>query len=162
MAVKNGAVLFGLNPKKIFSRIAKYTIGEKVRNIWDDQIHSKLGLKNKIYDEDAKVYRCANCFDKFVEIGQKIGNDQLITKTYSLVNKRYGKIIFYKTENSNPILISEEGVEEIGNCLLDAGKDYPFGERDIKVTLKFGGTSIDVKAIHVKSGKEVKAKFEFN
>ena len=158
----NGAVLFGINPNIINSRIAKYTIGQKVRNIWDEKIHSKFSKNNKVYDEEGKVYRCANCFDKFIEVGQKIKLEQEITKYYSMVGERFCNLIFYKTLNTDPILITEEGVEEIGTCKLDAGKNYQFGERDIKVTLKFGGTFIDVKGTHVKSGKEVKANFKFN
>ena len=162
LAIMNGAVLFGINPYIINSRIAKYTIGQKVRNIWDEKIHSKFSKSNKVYDKNEKVYRCINCFDKFIEVGQKIKYEQEITKSYSMVGERYCNLIFYKTLSSNPILITEEGVEEIGICKLDAGQNYPFGERDITVTLKFGGTFIDVKGKHVKSGKEVKANFKFN
>ena len=50
----------------------------------------------------------------------------------------------------------------MGECLLDAGRDYPKGERDIKVTMKFGGTFIDVKGKHEKSGKEIKITLIFN
>ena len=162
LAVMNGAVLFGINPKKIISRKARYTIGQKVRNIWDDKKYSQFGESNKIYDRESKVFRCINCFDKFIEVDQTIENGQEITKFYSMVDGKSCNLKFYKTIKKNPTLITEEGVEEIGFCKLDAEQNYPFGERDIKVILKFGGTFIEVKGIHIKSGKEVKASFKFN
>ena len=76
--------------------------------------------------------------------------------------KRKCHISFYKTKKSNPIFISEEGIELIGECFLDIGKDYNSREeRQILVKLKFGGTFIDVNAIHLKSGKNIRAKFSF-
>ena len=44
---------------------------------------------------------------------------------------------------------------------MDAGKDYPKGERNIIVTMKFGGTFINVIGKHLKSGNQIKAKLSF-
>ena len=44
LAIMEGAVLFGLNPSIIQIRISKYTIGMGARNIWDDSIHSIMGV----------------------------------------------------------------------------------------------------------------------
>ena len=69
---------------------------------------------------------------------------------------------FYKTLKTNPIFIDEDGIEEIGQLKIDAEKDYPPGERVYTVTMMIGGTFIDVKAKHLKSGKIIKTKFYFN
>ena len=51
----------------------------------------------------------------------------------------------------------------IGKCKLDAGKDYyKYEDREINVTMKFGGTFIDVSAIHLKSGNSIDVKLLFN
>lgn len=63
----------------------------------------------------------------------------------------YCTLFFYKTLKLNPIYTFEEGVEEIGKCTLIAKKDYPPGERSINLTMKLGGTFIDIKAILLKS-----------
>ena len=159
LAIMEGAVLFGLNPNIISSRIARYTIGTDVRLIWDDEKHSKMG--RKVFDKVNNRWDCEDCFSKFIEINQKIKIDQEITNTYTMTGPRYCKMEFFQTLNPNPYYTFEKGIEKIGECTLDAGKDYPPDERLIKLTMKFGGTFIDVKAIHVKSGAEIKTLLEF-
>ena len=159
LAIMEGAVLFGINPSIINIRISKYTIGQGTRLKWDDAKHSKLG--KKVFDEEDKIWRCEDCFSKFIEIKQKLKIDEEITKSYKTVEPRYCTLRFYKSLNPNPEFIFENGVEKIGILEIDAGRDYPFGERDLKVTMKFGGTFINVKAFHVKSGKEVKTTLNF-
>ena len=56
LSIFEGAVLFGINPNIIETRIAKHTIGMGTRSIWNDEIHSEKGTK--IFDEDSKVWRC--------------------------------------------------------------------------------------------------------
>ena len=52
---------------------------------------------------------------------------------------------------------------KIGECELDVGKIYEnLEERKFEVIMKFGGTFIDVTAIHLKSGKSVKTKLTFD
>ena len=69
----------------------------------------------------------------------------------------------YKTLKSDPIFVFEEGMIFIGKCILDAGKEYEkYEDRKINVIMKFGGTFIDVKAIHIKSGNYVNVKLLFN
>lgn len=160
LAIMEGAVLFGINPKIIESRIAKYTLGISTNSIWNEKLHSKLGIK--FYDEDDKVWRCRDCFDKFIEINQKIKIEDEITHSFKTVDPRICNLFFYKSLKSNPIFSFEVGMEQIGKIQLDAKKDYPVGERGFKVTMKFGGTYIDVKAKHVKSGNEVNATLTFN
>ena len=56
---------------------------------------------------------------------------------------------------NKPTLTTEENVDFIGEDKLDLGKDYPIGE-SITVKLKFGGTFVEAKCIHEKSGTETK------
>ena len=78
-----------------------------------------------------------------------------------MIGPRFCNLNYYKSFNPNPIFTFETGVEQIGECNIDAGKEYPKGERDIKVTMKFGGTFVDVKAKHVQSGKEFVTTLKF-
>ena len=159
LAIMEGAVLFGINPSIINIRISKYTYGQSMRAAWDEEKHSKLG--KKVYDEEEKIWRCEDCFDKFIEIKQQLKIEEEITKSYKTVDPRYCTLRFYKSLNPNPLFIFENGVEKIGSLKIDAGKDYPLGERGLKVTMKFGGTFLNVKAIHINSGKEVKTTLNF-
>jgi len=161
LAIIEGAVLFGLNPSIIQIRIAKYTIGIETRNKWNDSIHSKMG--KKAFDEEHKVWRCENCFSKLIEVDQKLKyNESIGPFLFKMIGPRKGPLNFYKSLNPNPIFTSEKGVEKILVRELDAKKDYPVGERDVKIYMKFGGTYIDVKAIHEKSGEFIKINLNYN
>ena len=160
LAIMEGAVLFGINPNIISSRIARYTIGTDVRLTWDEEKYSKNG--RKVFDKVDKKWVCKDCFSKYIEINEKIKVGKEITRSYVMTGPRYCTMYFYKTLNRNPSYTFEEGVEEIGKCTLDAKKDYPPGERSINVTMNFGGTFIDVKAKHLKSGEEIKTTLKFN
>ena len=161
LSIMEGAVLFGIEPSTINIRKSKYTIGGNMRDFWNEEKHSKKG--KKIFDENINQWMCLDCFDKFIEINQKIKLDKSITKSYFMVEKRFYVINFYKTLKSNPTFIFEEGMEFIGKCELDLGREYEkYEEREINVTMKFGGTFIDVSSIHLKTGKSVKAKLLFN
>ena len=153
LAIMEGAVLFGINPNIINLRIAKYTIGQATRNIWDEEKHSRFG--KKVFDEEDKVWRCEDCFDKYIEVKEKVKLGQEIIHSYRMVGPRYTTFRFYQSINTNPVFIFENGVKKIGECKLDAKKDYPFGQRDVKVKLTFGGTYIGIKAWHIKSGEEI-------
>ena len=160
LAIMEGAVIFGMNPYIIMERKAKYTIGMSIRNDWKESIHSKMG--NKIYNSEVGKYQCQNCFSKFITINQNLKLNDVISRSYKMIGKRTCLLKFYKTKKSNPIFTFEEGSELIGECELDAGNDYNNREeREFLVKLKFGGTFIDVNAIHIKSGKNISVKFNF-
>ena len=160
LSIMDGAVLFGLDPNKIKQRIAKYTFGMNANDYWKEEVHSKNGIK--YYDEDDKVFRCKDCFSKFITKNQNIELGHEIKKSYTFIGPRYCTMKFYKTNKYDPIFIYEEGIEKIGQLMFDAGKDYPPGERDNIVSIRMGGTFIDVKCKHAKSGKAIKTKLFFD
>ena len=158
LSIMEGAVLFGIEPSTINIRKSKYTIGAGVNDFWDDKRHSEKGTK--ILDEELNKYRCKDCFDKFFEINQSINLDEKITKSYYTTDQnQFCEINFYKTLKPDPVFTFEEGVIFLGKCEIDAGKEYKkIEDREINVTMKFGGTFIDVSAIHIKSGNAAKVK----
>ncbi len=159
IAVMQGAVIFGIRSDIINIRKAKYTIGVSTNEIWDEKKH-KNG--DKYFDKDNNVWRCRNCFSKFIEKGQNIFFGEEIKKNFIMVSPRTVNLQVYKTNKLNPSFVFEEGIEKIGEFILDAGKDYPIGERDLIETMKLGGTYLDYEAIHLKSGEKIKAILQFN
>jgi len=159
LSIMEGAVSFGLNPNKIIQRKAKYTIGMAIIELWNEELHSKNG--EKFYDEEFKVWRCEDCFSIFIKAKENLKLGQDIIKDYEFFQPSYCTMRFFKTLKSNPIFVNEEGVENIGQLILDAGKEYPPAERKFTVTMRIGGTFIDVKAKHLKSGKSIKTKLDF-
>ena len=62
---------------------------------------------------------------------------------------------FYKIKKQNPIFVFEEEIIEMRECRFEIGKEYEnYDEWKLKTIMKFGGTFIDVPAIHLKSGKQ--------
>ena len=160
LAIMEGAVLFGIQPSTINIRKAKYTIGKGIGVPWNDKLHSGKG--KKFYIEELKEWYCDNCFEKFIEINQNLKIDEVISHTaYS--SGIFLKISFYKTKKQNPLFTSEEGIKKIGECTFYFDNEYKkIKDREIKTIMKFGGTFIDVTAIHLKSGKTVKTKLTFD
>jgi len=152
-----GAVIFGMNLYIIIERKAKYTIGTSFWGDWDESKHSKRG--KKVYNSETGKWKCEECFSKFITINQDLKLIDVISHSYHMIGKRKCLIKFFKTKKTNPIFSFEEGVILIGECELDAGKDYYNREEREFENLKFGGTFIDINAIHLKSGKKIKAKF---
>ena len=156
-----GAVLFGINLSIIGIRISKYTIGLETNGIWNEEKHSKFG--EKFLSKEENIYRCKNCFCKLIEINQKLEYNKTINyNDLIMLNSRTCNLPFYKSIKPNPIFTFEKGVEKILECELNTGKDYPLGERNLIIELKFGGTYIDVKAIHEKSGKYIKVNLKYD
>ena len=63
LAIMEGAVLFGINPNIINTRISRYTIGQGTRGFWNE----KICLHNFDY-----FIRCLLRFDGFLSIQQRI------------------------------------------------------------------------------------------
>ena len=164
LAIMEGAVLFGIEPSTINVRKAKYTIGKRLDMEWNDELYSGKG--KKVFDEVENRWYCQDCFDKFIEINQnlKYGEEISHISFKSSYNKsNIVKMKFYKTKKQNPIFVFEEGITKIGECRLEIGKEYKnYEERKIKTIMKFGGTFIDITAIHFKSGKTIKTTLTFD
>lgn len=163
LSIMEGAVLFGIEPSTISIRKAKYTIGKNINRPWDDNKYSGKG--KKYFNNESKDWWCEDCFDKFIEIEQNLKyQEEICHISYPIYkNQTMVSMKFYKTKKRNPIFIFEEDIIKIGECKLDFGqesKEYEDGK--IKTIMKFGGTYIDVTAIHVKTGKSVKTTLTFD
>ena len=160
LAIMEGAVIFGIEPSIISIRKAKYTFGERLNKPWDEKKHSGKG--EKYFDKDFKKWFCRHCFDKYIEINQNIKYEEEISHS-SYADTNAVTMYFFKTKKKNPIFSFEDGIIKIGSCRIEFSDEYKsLEDREIKTIMKFGGTFIDVTAIHVKSGKTVKTTLTFD
>jgi hypothetical protein len=161
LSIMEGAVLFGIEPSSINIRKAKYTIGYGTATTWNEKKHGSRGVK--YFDKERKKFYCSNCFYKYIEINQNLKYKEEISNTSYMLGNRYLHLRFYKSKTKNPLFINEEGISKIGECELDLGKNIGiFEDREIKTIMKFGGTFIDVTAIHLKTGISVKTTLTFD
>lgn len=160
-AVVKGAVLFGINPNIIKERKAKYTLGTNSNMLWDELRYGLVGGE-KYYDESNGKEYCKECFDSFIQVGQNISINDVITRHYKMVGGRYCSLKFYKSFKKDPIFCNDPEIDLIGEDLLDLQKYYPEEERDLIIKMKFGGTFVEATCIHEKSGKEIKLNLYFD
>ena len=163
LAIMEGAVLFGIEPSAIDVRIAKFTIGERLDDVWNEKKHARKG--EKYFNEDEKKWFCKDCFVKYIEINQNLNYGQEIVNSSYICNKdqTYVTFEFYKTKKKNPVFAFEEGLIKMGEFTLDLGEAFEeYEDRKLKTIMKFGGTFIDVTGIHLKTGKTVKAILTFD
>lgn len=69
MAVARGAVIFGMNPSKIATRIPRSWYGIEITNIFDPNIDPP---EYKVTRPDGSI-RCDNRFSTYVERGKPLG-----------------------------------------------------------------------------------------
>ena len=163
LAIMEGAVLFGIEPNTINVRKAKYTIGKASGLAWKEEIHAGKG--KKYLGEITGNWYCENCFSKFITINQNLRyKEEICQITYPRYKNQHDFLLtFYKTKKPNPIFIFEDGITKIGECNLEIGNEFQeYEDKKIKTIMKFGGTFIDVIAIHEKSGKLVKTTLKFD
>lgn len=83
VSVIRGAVMFGLNPRSISSRISKLTYGINTLTTFDPDKHPE---EKKVVVEGEDF--CEDVFDAFVRKGEAVGIDEVHVKTYCPVRAR--------------------------------------------------------------------------
>ena len=78
LAVCHGAVLWHMHPDIIQSRKADATYGIGVRPVFDD---SKHDVHYRYFDEEQQCYCCDNIFSVFIQKGETVNADEIITTT---------------------------------------------------------------------------------
>jgi hypothetical protein len=69
MAVARGAVIFGMHPTKVATRIPRHWYGIEITNVFEPEIDPE---EYKIYRPDGSI-RCDNRFSTYVERGKPLG-----------------------------------------------------------------------------------------
>ena len=158
ISIIKGTVLFGFQSNIIRKRKAKYTIGVKVQQPWDDNLYKDKGKKE--YVELMKRDECTNLFSKFITRNDYILFDQIITK-YFYAETKIPKIIFYKTLKDDCKYIDEKDennnliIEKFGEVTFDIREGFDIDNRGIKIDMKLGGTCIYTTAKYLINGKQI-------
>lgn len=160
VAIGIGSVLFSLSQNIITSRKANYSFGIRVSVKWNDSLHNSGGNKSP------DGLECDNIFSKFITIGESLRSDEVIEKNYFMKGP-ITTILLYRTKEENVVFCDEKDehnslkVWNFGKYSIDAGEDFDFNAREIKIRMKFGGTYIASEAIYCKTNKRAESKFIF-
>ena len=142
LAIIKGAVLFGHNPVKIKSRIARYTYGTESRVIFKEGVHDPA---KKVQGKKGQA-RCKDHFSVFVKMGEEIKTGESKTFTYGLAFEDQELMHFdiFKTDKEDVLYIDESGVKKVGAAILTSSRG-PLGKR-VKTRVTFGHTELHIEA----------------
>ena len=143
-AVCQGAVMLALNPDTVVSRVCKKTYGIEFTPTFD----KKRDLPKYKIKVDG-VSKCSNRFEIYVKKGDKVDVDACISRNFSPLHRGQKAIKFqlFSSYETDPRYTVGDGVRKEGEIEIDISMDMKLDKaRTVKVSLFFGGSSMEIKA----------------
>ncbi|XP_027765677.1 heat shock 70 kDa protein 12B-like [Empidonax traillii] len=149
-AIAKGAVLFGVNPHLVTSRISAKTYGLQVCQDFDHAIHDVS--KRRVSKTGDYVY-CTDLFMKLVGIGESVNiNEAAHYDLYPTeADQTDARFVFYCTEKQDAQYVDEEGIEQLGSCTVPLPDTRLGTQRQLKMEVKFGLTEFKATCTDVTS-----------
>ena len=159
IAVVQGAVIFAKKPSKITERVVSTTYGAGSTRDFIQGVHPEE--KKFIVDG---IEKCADIFRCFVKENEVVKLGQTIKKTYNplVANRKEIKTSFYVTSNPETQFITEPGVTKIGSIVVKSPDTWRGKDRDIEVSMYFGGTEITATSWDISSGNKAQTTLDFS
>ena len=160
LAVARGAVLFGVNPMIVASRVSALTYGIAVAHPFDPAIHKvEKRRENKAKDY---VY-CADLFHRFVQKGQSVVCDQAEEYMFCPVDSDQTTMSFqfYSTEEPDAMYVDEPGLKKIGQFVVNMPDIREGRNRLVKLEVSFGLTEIKATATDMTSNEQESVRLDF-
>ena len=157
-AVVQGAVMFGKMPSKITERVVATTYGCACSQDFIEGVHPNE--KKFVADGIEKCRDIFSCFVKeneVVKVGQRIR--QVFHPVYA--NDTEIKFGFYTSPTTNAQFVTDPGLANIGSLVVQSPDTQRGRDREIEVSLYFGGTEITVTALDVTSGNVEQTTLDF-
>lgn len=155
LSVLKGAVLYGFDTQIISERVMPETYGVQISGTFRNGIDpedAKCTIKGTLY--------CDDRFSRHVEIGESV---PLMTATkemkYYPIEENQTQLTFkvYTTEESDPTYCEHDTCRYRGKMEVDIPTAGTKTDKEVRVSLLFGGTELVVKAVVTKTGEETKA-----
>ncbi|KAG0611743.1 hypothetical protein M758_7G161900 [Ceratodon purpureus] len=143
-AVCQGAVMLALNPDTVLSRVCKKTYGISHYDDYDENLD--LPMYRAVIDG---VLRCSKRFSVYVRKGDKVDVNSCISKIFYPTYPGQKTLTFplFSSDMRDPRYTVGEGVRKEGEIAIDISKDMTLETgRKVKVSLFFGGSSMEIKA----------------
>lgn len=157
-AVVQGAVMFGKMPAKIVERVMAITYGVECAQNFIQGVHP--GEKKFIADG---IEKCADLFSCFVKEDNPVKLGERIRKTFHPVRAKDTVITcgFYTASNPDVTFVTEPGLTKIGTLTVQSPDIRRGRDREIEVTMHFGGTEITATALDLASGNVAQTTLDF-
>ena len=157
-AVVQGAVIFGKKPSKITERVVCTTYGADGNLDFVEGVHPQ----EKKFIADG-VEKCDEVFFCFVKENEVVKLGQRITRRFHLVRANQTRVNFglYVTNDPYTQFVTDPGATQIGNFVVQSPDTWRGTDRNIEVSMYFGGTEITATAWDVSSGNKVQTTLDF-
>ncbi|XP_076120584.1 heat shock 70 kDa protein 12A-like [Alosa pseudoharengus] len=148
VAILKGAVLFGLKPKVIESRVSTRTYGIMESEHFNPSRHSR----SKVHYNKDRIEYC-NVFKRLVKVGESIGCDEVREHYLTPVNSDQREMVFqfYCTEKEDAIEVDEDGMKNIGNFTVPMPDISKGMNRCVRLEVRFGNTEMQATATDMES-----------
>lgn len=158
IAVVQGAVMFGKKPNKITERVLTKTYGADCCRDFIKGVHPE---KNEFLVNGKEM--CSDVFNCFVKENEIIKLGQRIKSMYRplLPHERQITYSFYAADDPNALLITESGVKRIGRVAVQSPDTWKGMDRQLEVSMYFGGTEITATARDISSGNTAQTTLDF-
>ncbi|XP_009077311.1 PREDICTED: heat shock 70 kDa protein 12A-like [Acanthisitta chloris] len=159
-AIAKGAVLFGVNPRIVTSRVSSRTYGVGISVKFDSAIHD--ARKRVVSKVDGYIY-CKDIFKKLVEIGESVNINEVAHYDFYPVEPDQIRVRFrfYCTEKQDAQYTDDEGMEWLGSCVVPMPDTRLGRKRRLKMAIKFGLTEFKATCTDVTSNESRSVTIDF-
>ena len=145
-------------PSKITERVVSATYGIRCMRNFIQGVHPEQ--KKIIVDG---IEKCSRLFDCMVKENKVVKLGEKVKKIYhpGSTNDYEIHVGFFITNNPNAILTTDPGVTRIGSVVVQSPDTWRGKDRDIEVSMHFGGTEITATARDVSTGNVAQTALDF-
>ncbi|KAJ7328609.1 hypothetical protein OS493_023878 [Desmophyllum pertusum] len=106
---------------------------------------------------------CSDVFNCFVKENEVVQLGQRIRSMYRPLypDEKQIKYSFYAANNPNALMITETGVKRIGSVVVQSPDTWRGLNRELEVSIYFGGTEITATARDISSGNTAQTTLDF-
>lgn len=158
IAVVQGAALFAKKPTTITERVVSTTYGADCTRdfIYGDHLESKKFVVDGIE-------KCHDLFNLFVKENASVRIGEKVTSTYSPLRASDTNLTFtfYSSDNPAAKYVTDPCMKKLGSVTVLSPDTWKGKDREIVVSMYFGGTEITASAYDVTSGNNAETKIDF-
>lgn len=160
VAVAKGAVLFGVNPYIVASRVSARTYGVAITQKFDATVHDFR--KKRVSKADGYIY-AVDIFKKLVGIEESVDINEVAHYSFHPTEPDQTSTLFsfHGTEKQDALYVDEEGIEHLGSCTVPMPDTRLGRKRELKLDIKFGLTEFKATCTDVSSNESRTVMIDF-
>ena len=159
LAIVLGAIEFQRNPSLIQSRKVDATYGASCIQSFHQGKHDQ---RYQFTDDDGK-HKCRHLFTPFVHKGDTVVANEVLQLTFTPTyhKQRNMCIQIYSSDKRDIWYTCQPGVQLVASLTVEMPNDEGDKKREVKLTVDFTRTEIQIQAYDITSGKKMTAVVDF-